>query len=204
MHDQGGKIRGKTGWVLRNPKGQVIRNFVDTDSDNRVDQWSYFKDGVEVYRDIDSNHNGKADQCRWLNTAGTRLGIDKNEDRVIDVWEIISPEEVSSELVAAIRDNDKPRFERLLVSSRAGAPGPRRDQVGRRSETSRGRDCRLRPVHAQSKGHPSAVHLGLFRRRPAGTVSQGADDSTADITVYENVAAMVDTDGKPPSCRSAT
>ena len=67
--------------MVKNGAGQMLRIFVDTNADNTVDQWSYYKDGVEVYRDIDSNHNGKADQCRWLNTAGTRWGIDKNEDR---------------------------------------------------------------------------------------------------------------------------
>ena len=54
--------------------GKILRKFVDTNGDNIVDQWGYFNDGVEVYRDIDSNFNGKADQYRWLNTAGTRWG----------------------------------------------------------------------------------------------------------------------------------
>ena len=52
----------------------ILRKFVDTNGDNVVDQWSYYKDGVEVYRDIDSNFNGKADQYRWFNTGGTPLG----------------------------------------------------------------------------------------------------------------------------------
>ena len=46
--------------------------------------WCYFLDGLEVYRDIDSNFNGKADQYRWFHTAGTRWGTDKNEDGRID------------------------------------------------------------------------------------------------------------------------
>ena len=54
--------------------GKILREFVDTNGDNVVDRWSYFKDGVEVYRDIDENFNGKADQHRWLNTAGIALG----------------------------------------------------------------------------------------------------------------------------------
>ncbi len=56
------KVDGQTGWVVRDPHGQILREFVDTNGDNVVDRWSYFKDGIEVYRDIDSNYNGKADQ----------------------------------------------------------------------------------------------------------------------------------------------
>ena len=53
---------GKTGYIVRDGSGQMLRNFRDTNGDNIVDQWSYYKDGVEVYRDIDSNFNRKADQ----------------------------------------------------------------------------------------------------------------------------------------------
>jgi hypothetical protein len=66
------KINGQVGWIVEGPDGTILRKFVDTNGDNVVDQWSYYKDGVEVYRDIDSNFNGKADQHRWFNTGGTR------------------------------------------------------------------------------------------------------------------------------------
>src|SRR5690348_4731085 len=66
------KENGMTCWVVRNPQGTILRRFADTNNDNVVDQWCYYLNGVEVYRDIDSNFNGKADQYRWFNTAGTR------------------------------------------------------------------------------------------------------------------------------------
>ncbi len=50
----------KTGYIVRDGSGQMLRNFRDTNGDNTVDQWSYFKDGVEVYRDIDSTFNRDA------------------------------------------------------------------------------------------------------------------------------------------------
>src|SRR4029077_15231331 len=84
-------INGQTGWVVRDANGQVLRRFVDTNSDNVVDQWSYYAAGQEVYRDIDHNFNGKADQYRWLNTAGSRWGIDKDDDEKTDSWQQISP-----------------------------------------------------------------------------------------------------------------
>ncbi len=54
--------------------GSVLRTFADTNGDKKVDLWSYYKFGVEVYRDIDENHNGKADQYRWLQHRRDSLG----------------------------------------------------------------------------------------------------------------------------------
>ena len=76
--------RKHTGWKVIGSSGQVLRRFLDTNGNSLVDEWRYFKNGVEVYRDIDSNHNGKVDQSRWLNTGGSRWGIDTNEDGRID------------------------------------------------------------------------------------------------------------------------
>ena len=90
----------------RVPTASILRKFVDTNDDNVVDQWSYYKDGLEVYRDIDSNFNGKADQYRWFHTGGSRWGLDPNEDGVIDSWKSISAEEVTAEVVAAIATHD--------------------------------------------------------------------------------------------------
>ena len=73
------KDAGQVGWVVENPEGLILRKFIDTNGDNVVDQWSYYKDGVEVYRDIDSDFNGKPDQYRWLNAGGTRWGVDKRD-----------------------------------------------------------------------------------------------------------------------------
>jgi hypothetical protein len=83
---------GADGLMIYAPDGQLLRRFADSNGDRNVDQWCYFKDGIEVYRDIDSDFNGVADQYRWLGTEGIRWGIDKNEDGKIDSWKLISPE----------------------------------------------------------------------------------------------------------------
>ena len=101
---------------MESPEGAVLRKFVDTNGDNTVDQWSYYKDGVEVYRDIDSNYNGKIDQCRWFHGGGSRWGIVSKENGEIDSWKSISAEEVSAELVAAVATRDAKRFARLLIT----------------------------------------------------------------------------------------
>jgi hypothetical protein len=52
----------RVGWLVLSPDGETLRAFWDNNADNVVDQWSYFHDGLEVYRDIDEDYNGK----RWL------------------------------------------------------------------------------------------------------------------------------------------
>ncbi|MCG8651601.1 MAG: thioredoxin, partial [Pirellulales bacterium] len=93
------KVPGWSGWEVIGPDGATLRRFADTNADKKVDLWSYFRFGIEVYRDIDQDFNGKADQYRWLNTGGTRWGLDKDEDGKIERWIQISAEEVSAELV---------------------------------------------------------------------------------------------------------
>ena len=100
------KLSGNVGWIVENPQGTILRRFMDTNGDNVVDQWSYYKNGLEVYRDIDANFNNKADQYRWFHTAGTRWGLDKNEDGEIDAWKVISAEEVTAEIIAALARRD--------------------------------------------------------------------------------------------------
>lgn len=105
-----------SGWLLRDAKGQPLRRFFDSNGDNKIDVWSYYKDGVEIYREIDLNSNDKADQYRWMNSAGMKWGIDSNEDGRIDTWKAISPEEVSQEIVQALAARDNPRLQALMLT----------------------------------------------------------------------------------------
>ena len=95
-----------TAWVVRSGDGEILRRFADSNGDNKVDQWCYFQDGLEVYRDIDSDFNERADQYRWFHTAGSRWGIDKDENKSIDSWKVISPHEVAEQLVIALKTRE--------------------------------------------------------------------------------------------------
>ena len=106
------------GWAVIDATGRRLRCFLDTNSDKAVDRWCYYREGVEVYRDIDSNYNRKVDAHRWLGTAGSRWAIDKNEDGRIDRWKRISAEEATAELVAALAADDKVAFSRLLLTQK--------------------------------------------------------------------------------------
>lgn len=105
-----------SGWLLKNAQGQPLRRFFDSNGDNKIDIWSYYQNGNEVYREIDANTNERVDQYRWLHQAGTRWGLDLNEDGRIDTWKDISPEEVSQEVLQAVANRDLARFQALLIT----------------------------------------------------------------------------------------
>ena len=88
-------------WLLLDPQGRPLRRFVDNKGDKKPHIWSYFRDGVEVYREIDADLDGEPDQYRWLNSGGMKWGVDLNKDHKIDAWKMISAEQVSQEIVQA-------------------------------------------------------------------------------------------------------
>ncbi len=198
------QVSGQTGWVVRSGSGQMLRRFVDTNNDNVVDLWCYYSNGVEVYRDIDQNYNGKADQYRWMNTAGTRWAHDTNEDGKIDTWKQISAEEVSSELVRAIGDRDAARFARLIIAAdELSSLGLGSDQAKKLGDLAGGAPDRFKTFLSSQKS-PGAKFASLgnklkwvhFGGSQPGLVPAGTGGSTKDVTVYENVAAMVQIDDK--------
>lgn len=103
-------------WVLKDGRGNVLRRFADTKGNKTIDIWSYYSDGVEVYREIDTNANGKPDNFRWLGSAGMRWGVDLNEDGTIDGWKQISAEEVSQEVLKAVVTRNVARLQALTIS----------------------------------------------------------------------------------------
>jgi len=70
---------------MTGPDGQTLRRFVDSDRDGSVDQFSYFKNGLEVYRD-QANKNLKIESSRWFNLGGTRWGLYSKLDGKIDFY----------------------------------------------------------------------------------------------------------------------
>jgi hypothetical protein len=121
-----------SGWVLKDPDGNLLRKFFDSNDDKRIDVWSYYKDGVEVYSEIDTTFTHKPDQYRWLNAGGMKWGVDENKDGKIESWKQISPEEVSQELLQALAKNDAARFQALLITEQdIKALGLPADQAGR-------------------------------------------------------------------------
>lgn len=181
------------GWEVQGPAGQVLRRFIDTNGDVRVDQSSFFRAGLEVYRDIDSNFNGKIDQSRWLNLGGTRWGLDTNEDRKIDQWKIISAEEVSRVAVKALVAQDASLLAPLLITKEdlhsLGIKGPLEAKVLASVSDPAGK---LRKAVSGSKVIHAKTTWLRFDASPPGIIPADAYKTPADLYAYENVMAIVD------------
>lgn len=182
-----------TGWSVETADGVKLRRFVDTDGDKKVDLWCYFDNGVEVYRDIDADHNGKADQYRWLGTAGTRWALDDNEDGKIDRWRQISAEEVTAEVVAALATKDADRFTRLLATeTELKAVGLGEAMRKRLADKIKSATAEFAKFAGSQTAVTDSARWVQFASSAPGIVPQGTDDAKLDIKVYENAVAMYD------------
>ncbi|MFN6191659.1 MAG: redoxin family protein [Planctomycetia bacterium] len=191
------KEGGVNAWVVRGPRGEVLRSFADTNGDRVVDRWSYYKDGAEVYRDIDSNHNAKADQARWLNAGGSRWGVDEDENGTLDAWKSLSAEEATAELVEALRSRDPAVLARLLPGKAdleaAGFAEPRLSELAGRVAAAQ----KSFPVVAAAaqKQLGAAVRWNNMLAPQPGVLPAGADGVAKDVVAYDNVVALVDAEG---------
>ena len=188
------KEGGVNAWVVRGPRGEVLRSFADTNGDRVVDRWSYYKDGAEVYRDIDSNHNAKADQARWLGASGSRWGVDEDENGTLDAWKSLSAEESTAEIVEALRSRDPAVFARLLPTKAdleaAGFEEPLlSDLVGRSAAALK--EFPKFAASVQKQIGPQARWNNMLAPQP-GLLPAGSSGVAKDVLAYDNVVALVE------------
>lgn len=188
-----------SGWVVTGPQGQVLRRFVDTDGNNTVDLWRYYSNGLEVYREIDTNADNKNDQFRWLNTGGSKWGLDANQDGKIERWKTISAEEASQEAVRAMAGGDAEALAALLVNSQD------LETLGLSSKLSSAVMDRVKDPQGQMKqimGESRVLNRGTKWVRfdssmlMPNTIPADSGKAKQDLRVYENVMAIVETGGE--------
>lgn len=194
------RVGKASGWVVYGVDGQILRRFWDTNADNVVDQWRYYDRGYEVYRDMDTNFNNKVDQSRWMNIAGTRWGLDTNEDGRLDQWKMISAEEASREAVMAMVTQDVARLNRVLVNSQDMSSLGLNDEVKERmtqdlkdvAQTMKSR------VAGSSVIKPGAewVRFDSSMLMPYA-IPTDEGKANKDLLVYENVMAIVEAGEEP-------
>ena len=189
-------IGGVDGLMIYGPDGRLLRRFADTNGDRNVDLWSYYKDGIEVYRDIDSNFNGTADQSRWLGTQGTRWGLDTDEDGQLDSWKSISAEEITLEVVEAIKRKDTKQFVRLLPTQSELDALKLGDKLRTKLEEKleRAKLAFSEFIEKQRLIDNQAAWAQFAADKP-GVVPEGTDGLAQDLVAYENVIAIVDSKG---------
>ncbi len=192
------KGQGKaSGWVLKDPKGAMLRKFYDNNGDNYPDQWSYYKNGLEVYRELDTNFNGKADKYCWLNTAGMKIGLDRREDGTIDSWAAISPEELSQEVLKALIARDYRPMSALFVNEEdlkaLGAPPA---EVNRIKKIQEGAEAKFKQTVAKLANLGESTH---WLRLETGAPSRLPTDHTGmkqDVLMHYRGILMCETAGK--------
>jgi len=185
-----------SGWVVRGPQGEVLRKFMDTDGNNTVDRWSYFRGGIEVYRDQDTNDNKKVDQSRWLNTGGTRWGIDQNEDGTIDSWKQISVEELCELAFYSLKNSDTQLLQSLMVtSSDLQALGIRADLAREILTEVSGLGDKIQKASSSKAINKTTEWLRYDAGMP-GIIPVDDGKAKQDLHVYENARALMENEGK--------
>lgn len=189
------RIGKGSGFVVTGPQGQILRRFVDLDGNQSVDQYRYYKDGIEVYREIDASGNPKApsvDQFRWFNTGGTRWGVDANKDGVIDQWKIISAEEVSMEAVRALATGDVRFLLPLLATAEdLTAIGVEKAAQANILKPLENAEKGLADILKQSKSIKKTTRWMQFNCAMPYMVPAEPGKSTQDLYLYENAIAII-------------
>lgn len=184
------------GVVVKDAAGRTVRQFIDTTGGGKFNIFSFYLDGVESYREVDSDGSGKPDQYRWLGANGGKWGGDPKKTGAITTWYVISPEEVSQELLAAITTGDQKRLEALLPTqddlNKLKVPAADAAQILKRAA---GAAEKLQATAAALKLTPKAkwVHLqlGLPHTTPKDAFG-GADD----LVKHRTAAVLIETEDK--------
>lgn len=180
------------GVIVTDGSGRKLRQFIDTTGGNKPNIFSYFADGVESFREVDSNGNGRPDSFRWLGVNGGKQGLDRNEDGIVDQWTALSAEELTQELFLAIQANDKVRYQAILLADDdlKALRLPQAEEVKLRKKLDQAAG-RLAKVNADLKLSPKAkwVHAELT---PPHTTPRDALGTADDLVRHKNVPVLVD------------
>ena len=178
-----------TAWVVKDASGKVLRKFHDTTGAGGVNIIAYFRDGEEVYRELVTNN--KINQYRWVGTEGTRWGVDQNGDAKIDTWTVISPEELSQEVLAAVLTKDEKRFEALLLTQaeldQLGVAGPEAQRI--RAKLANATATFQKTCKDLAGLKPTTQWIHLEAKHPQTTPAD-ALGAREDLVRYRNAAVL--------------
>ena len=192
------------GYVVRDPAGNPVRQFVSYDG-KTYNIIAFYVNGVESYREVYPPAPNEPHQYRWLGPNGTKWGLDRDRDGRIDEWVVMSPEELSQELLQAILTKDAKRAEALTVSKanldQLGLPPFEAQKMLERA--ARRRSGPLRPARAEVHADAKWGSLQLSAPQTTPADAMGARD---DLVLHKTGTILVidGKDGKEPRrCRPA-
>src|SRR5262249_6119432 len=102
-------------WVLKDASGRLLRRFYARDGRN-IDTYSYYRDGVEIYRETVTAGSRVPDQFRWLNSGASKWGGGAANEATIRALRAICAVEVSQEVLRALATRDLYRLQVLLLT----------------------------------------------------------------------------------------
>ncbi len=178
------------GYVVRDPGGQPVRQFVSYDGKS-FNIIAFYVDGMEAYREVYPPQQGEPYQFRWLGPNGTKWGIDKDRDGRIDDWVVISPEELSQELLQAVLTRDAKRAEALTLNkSNLDSIGFTGAEAQRYLDRSAGVGVRVTRAADDFKASPTAewLHLELNTPQAIAADTIGARD---DLVLHKTGTILV-------------
>jgi thiol-disulfide isomerase/thioredoxin len=182
-------------YIIRDGQGKLLRKFVDLDGalDARksptLDQFSYFQDGFEVYRETDLDGDRKIDECRWMNFGGTRvLAIVNQGDKVRYAWKRLSAEEATKVMVQALVSGDLALLDSVMATpeefSAMNLPQAVVDQA---SAAAKDRIKLVTELRSKLKGWGKTTTWSRFDgMMPHALPSELASGLRDDLLLYEN------------------
>ena len=185
--------KSTAGFVVYGPTGEVLRRFTDTNADNKADLFRYYRMGLEVYRDIDSDKNEKPDQHRWMNWGGMRWGIDQNEDGKIDSWRMLSAQEAARIAVEAMVRGDIAALSGVMINAEDVKSIQASSDVAKQLLQSAGDPtAELRKIMAASKSLNARSRWVRFDPPVPSLVPREDGKAAIDLTVFENAMAIIE------------
>ena len=179
------------GYVVRDAENRPVRQFVSYD-DKTFNIVAFYVNGVEAYREVYPPNPAEPNQFRWLGPNGGKWGLDKDKDGKVDEWVVISPEEVSQELLAAVMTKDAKRLDALLptkeqLTGAGGLPPAEADRIRERAAKAA---QKLTEAADALKLSPEAkwghLELGVPQTTPADAFG-GRDD----LVVHKNGTILI-------------
>jgi hypothetical protein len=184
------------GYVVRDPSGNPVRQFVSYDGKN-FNIVAFYVNGVEAFREVYPLQTNEPHQYRWLGVNGTKWGLDRDRDGRIDEWVVLSPEELSQELLQALQARDVKRAEALVVSKAnldaLGLPAAEAQKILGRATIAAKRTI---DAAESLKLTPDARWVNLQLSAPQATPADALGKTARDDLVFHKNGTLLIQDGK--------
>lgn len=172
-------------YTLRDGQGKLLRRFSDTNGDRNLDQWSYYQDGFEVYRENDLDGDKSLDECRWLNAGGTRIAT--VEGGQIKGWKQISAEEASKVLVQALVSGKVALLDTILATPEELQAAGLAPEDAAKVASGADRVAQIKALHDSLTGWTKDTVWNRFDcTYPHAIPADPGIGLTKEITLYEN------------------